>query len=156
MHVDEISWRTLRSGLDKQYVFGGPKTASPVRGAAQSCVLVDFKVKDAGSPVQVLSMIEQSDTCEIALRRLASWIHEKRTGDMDAAQSMLAVKPSSFASDIAPSWLVTEASTYSQSEHKCKERARAQWTESTKGKGKKGKDKGKRGTSGKGPESPQS
>ncbi|CAE7400933.1 unnamed protein product, partial [Symbiodinium sp. CCMP2456] len=82
--------------------------------------LVDFKVKDAGSPAQVLSMIGQCDTCEIALRRLASWIHEKRTGDKDAAQSMLAVKPSSFASDIAPSWLVTEASTYSQSEYKRK------------------------------------
>ncbi|CAE7878679.1 unnamed protein product, partial [Symbiodinium necroappetens] len=100
--------------------------------------LVDSKVRDAGSPAQVLSMIGQCDTCEIALRRLASWIHEKRTGDKDAAQSMLAVKPSSFASDIAPSWLVTEASTYSQSEYKRKERARAQWTESTKGKGKKG------------------
>ena len=118
--------------------------------------LVDFKVRDAGSPAQVLSMIGQCDTCEIALRRLASWIHEKRTGDKDAAQSMLAVKPSSFASDIAPSWLVTEASTYSQSEYKRKERARAQWTESTKGKGKKGKDKGKKSSSGKGFETPQS
>ena len=107
--------------------------------------LVDFGIRDAGSPAQVLSMIGQCDTCEIALRRLASWIHEKRTGDKDAAQSMLAVKPSSFASDIAPSWLVTETSTYSQSEYKRKERA--QWTES--GKGKKGKDKGKKSSSGK-------
>ena len=89
--------------------------------------LVDFKAKEGGaSQSKVLSIIAQDDTCEVALRRLAAWIHERRTGDRDAAQSMLAIKPSSFATDVAPSWLVTEATTYSQSEHKRRERARAQ------------------------------
>ena len=72
------------------------------------------------------SIIAQDHTCcEVALRRLAAWIHERRTGDKDAAQSMLAIKPS-FSSDVAPSWLGTEAASYSQSEHKSRERARAQ------------------------------
>ena len=89
--------------------------------------LVDFKAKEGGaSQSKVLSIIAQDDTCEVALRRLAAWIHERRTGDRDAAQSMLAIKPSSFATDVAPSWLVTEAATYSQSEHKRRERARVQ------------------------------
>ena len=60
-----------------------------------------------GTPAQALSMIGQCDGCEIALRRVASRIHEKRTGDKDAAQ----------------------------------------WTKPTKGKGKKGTDKGKKSTS---------
>ena len=61
---------------------------------------------------------------------------------------MLAIKPSSFATDVAPTWLVSEAATYSQSEHKRRERARAQthggssanasWS---KGGGKGGKDR---------------
>ncbi|CAE7268151.1 unnamed protein product, partial [Symbiodinium sp. CCMP2456] len=89
--------------------------------------LVDFKAKEGGtSQAKILSIIAQDDTCEVALRRLAAWIHERRTGDKDAAQSMLAIKPSSFSSDVAPSWLVTEAASYSQSEHKRRERARAQ------------------------------
>ncbi|OLP75930.1 hypothetical protein AK812_SmicGene44202 [Symbiodinium microadriaticum] len=89
--------------------------------------LVDFKAKEGGaSQARILSIIAQDDTCEVALRRLAAWIHERRTGDKDAAQSMLAIKPSSFSSDVAPSWLVTEAASYSQSEHKRRERARAQ------------------------------
>ena len=88
--------------------------------------LVDFKAKEGGaSQARILSIIAQDDTCEVALRRLAAWIHERRTGDKDAAQSMLAIKPSSFSSDVAPSWLVTEAASYSQSEHKRRERARA-------------------------------
>ena len=125
--------------------------------------LVDFKAKEGGqSQARVLSIIAQDHTCEVALRRLAAWIHEKRTGDRDAAQSMLAIKPSSFATDVAPTWLVSEAATYSQSEHKRRERARAQthggssanasWS---KGGGKGGKDrKGgkdkKKGSGGKG------
>ncbi|CAE7791178.1 unnamed protein product [Symbiodinium sp. CCMP2592] len=89
--------------------------------------LVDFKAKEGGSSQsKVLSTIAHDDTCEVALRRLAAWIHERRTSDRDAAQSMLAIKPSSFSTDVAPSWLVTEAATYSQSEHKRRERARAQ------------------------------
>ncbi|CAE7522621.1 unnamed protein product, partial [Symbiodinium microadriaticum] len=94
-------------------------------------------------------IIAQDDTCEVALRRLAAWIHERRTGDKDAAQSMLAIKPSSFSSDVAPSWLVTEAASYSQSEHKRRERARAQagghhgGGNSKGGEPKSGKGKGK-------------
>ncbi|CAE7880534.1 unnamed protein product [Symbiodinium sp. KB8] len=89
--------------------------------------LVDFKAKEGGaSQARILSIIAQDDTCEVALRRLAAWIHERRTGDKNAAQSMLAIKPSSYSSDVAPSWLVTEAASYSQSEHKRRERARAQ------------------------------
>ena len=64
-------------------------------------VLAHFNAEDAGSQAQVCGMIEPCDTCEIALRRLASWIHEKRTGDKHPAQSRLAMKPSSIASDIA-------------------------------------------------------
>ena len=118
--------------------------------------LVDFKAKEGGAAqARILSIIAQDDTCEVALRRLAAWIHERRTGDKDAAQSMLAIKPSSFSSDVAPSWLVTEAASYSQSEQKRRERARAQagghhgggnikGGESKGGKG-KGKDKKKGG-----------
>ena len=119
--------------------------------------LVDFKVT---GPRVLTSSTTQHDCSLRHLRNrieeFDSWIHDNRTGDKYAAQSMFPVHRSSFASNVVPSWLVTEASTYSQSEYKRKERVRAQWTESTKGEGKKGKDKGKKGTSGKGPESPQS
>ena len=50
-------------------------------------------------------------------------MHESRTGDKSAAASMLAVKPSNLNADIGPQWLISEASTYSQAEHKRRERA---------------------------------
>lgn len=101
--------------------------------------LVDFEITKAktGTQSEILKVLAQSDVAEVNLRRLAAWIHENRTGDRAAATAMLAVKPSSMAVDIGPQWLVSEASTYSQSEHKRKERAKAQ-----KGKGKDGGSKG--------------
>ena len=98
--------------------------------------LVDFAVKDAkGSQAQALSLIARSDTAEVALRRLASYVHEKRTGDRDAATSMLAIKPTNLSHDIAPAWLVSEASLFAQGEHKRRERAKAQRGESSTSKG---------------------
>ena len=88
--------------------------------------LVDFVIRDAkGSHPKALSLIAKSDIAEVALRRLASYVHERRTGDRDAAISMLAIKPTNLSHDIAPSWLVSEASVFSQSEFKRRERAKA-------------------------------
>ncbi|CAE7872534.1 unnamed protein product, partial [Symbiodinium necroappetens] len=115
--------------------------------------LVDFKAREGGSSQsKVLSIIAQDDTCEVALRRLAAWIHERRTGDRDAAQSMLAIKPSSFSTDVAPSWLVAQAASYSQSEHKRRERARAQGSASHGSGGSGGGKAGAKGGNGKGKE----
>ena len=81
--------------------------------------LVDFKLKMAGGMrSRALAIIAADDTCEIALRRMASFIHLRRTGDKAAAEAMLAVKPSSGYHDVAPLWLVSEVSTYSHSEFK--------------------------------------
>ena len=93
-----------------------------------SATLVDFEITKAktGTQSEIRKVLAQSDVAEVNLRRLAAWIHENRTGDRAAATAMLAVKPSSMAVDIGIQWLVSEASTYSQSEHKRKERARAQ------------------------------
>ena len=89
--------------------------------------LVDFKLKMAGGMhSRALAIIAADDTCEIALRRMASFIHLRRTGDKAAAEAMLAVKPSSGYHDVAPLWLVSEASTYSHSEFKRRQRAKDQ------------------------------
>ena len=118
--------------------------------------LVDFVIRDAkGSHPKALSLIAKSDTAEVALRRLASYVHARRTGDRDAAISMLAIKPTNLSHDIAPSWLVSEASVFSQSEFKRRERAKAhrgggfdRGNRSEKGRGKGGRGNKKTGGGG--------
>ena len=107
-----------------------------------------------GNQADTLKLLAESDTAEIGLRRIAAWVHETRTGDRAAASAMLAVRPMSLETDVAPAWLVSEAGIYSQAEHKRKERAKAQkqdgFANSSGGKGKgkkegKGKKKGNKG-----------
>ena len=107
--------------------------------------LVDYEASMAkGGQADVLRRLAQSDVAEINLRRLAAWVHESRTGDKSAAASMLAVKPSNLNTDIGPQWLISEASTYSQAEHKRRERAKAQSGGKSKGGAdSKGSGKGK-------------
>ena len=86
--------------------------------------MVDFRLAKEPSATAVLAALASDDQLEIPLRKIAAGVHLKRTGDREGAASMLAVS-SRKGDDIAPTWLVAEAATYSTSEWKRKERGRA-------------------------------
>jgi len=69
-----------------------------------------------------LALLATSDLLEIGMRRLASYVFEKRTGDARGASHMLALAAPGSATDIAPTWLVSEATLHSKSEHQRDER----------------------------------
>ena len=48
-----------------------------------------------------------------------------RTGDVAGANKMLALKAPGSQVDVAPSWVVTDATSFSKSEHQRDERVRA-------------------------------
>eukprot|EP00959_Pyramimonas_sp_CCMP1952_P242066 5060111-Pyramimonas_sp.AAC.1 len=48
-----------------------------------------------------------------------------RTKDKVGGAAMVAVRPPGSAADLAPTWLVTEATTHSQAEHQRDERVHA-------------------------------
>ena len=73
-----------------------------------------------------LTFLGSNYYAKITPRRLSSFIHERRTGDKDAAMHMLALKPGGAKVDIAPTWLLLESGLYFQHEHKSRERARGQ------------------------------
>ncbi|CAE7871303.1 unnamed protein product, partial [Symbiodinium sp. KB8] len=105
-------FKELKEKLEELSTAGAAHSLDAFRAAHYAdlfnlATLVNFKAREGGSCI-----IAQDDTCEVALRRLAAWIHELRTEDRDAAQSTLAIKPSSFSTDVAPSWLVTEAASF--------------------------------------------
>ena len=98
-----------------------------------------------------LEVLASSDTAEIILRRVGSYLHLQRTGDADAAFAMLAVKPQNGKADINPLWLLNEGGTYSLAEHRRKERGRSSFQGKSKDKGKgRGKQKDNKKGRGKG------
>ena len=109
---------------------------------------VDFRLRSVADESELMAVLGRDDMLELALRRLASYVYESRSGDKVGASHMLGVAPPGGQTDIAPTWLVTAASSHSKLEHQRKERADAEARQRRpKGKG-KGKDKDKGGKGG--------
>ena len=71
---------------------------------------------------QTLERLASSDALEIGLRRIAAWVYEQRTHDKAGAAHMLAVTAPGTFSDVAPTWMIEEATAHSKMEHQRAER----------------------------------
>ena len=79
----------------------------------------DFQIAAANSQggyAAVMQLLSAIDALELALRRLASYIHQERTGDVKAATHIQGTQPPGCKADIAPTWLVTENTLVSKNE----------------------------------------
>ena len=108
---------------------------------------IDFKIATCRTHAELMALLSTDDLLEINLRSLAAWLHFKRTGDTDAADSMLAVRAPGSMMDVAPSWLLTSAANHSSAEFKRKQRSGGKG--GSGGKGTLGKDGKKGGASAK-------
>ena len=115
---------------------------------------IDFEVARV-PPAQVPTMLNTSDAMEIKLRYLAASRHYWRTGDEIAFNRMLAIKPPGVGSDVAPSWMIADATLYSKTEYQRNQRVWGRGRGRGKGKGKKGPKGGGRGDKPAGPKGGQ-
>ncbi|CAK0846343.1 unnamed protein product [Prorocentrum cordatum] len=83
---------------------------------------VDYLLGGCKTQSELLTRLASDDALELHLRRLASCVYEMRTKGKVGAAAMLAVRPPGSAADLAPTWLVTEATTHSKAEHQRDER----------------------------------
>ena len=84
---------------------------------------IDFKITTCRTHAELMALLSTDDFLEINLRSLAAWLHFKRTGDIDAADSMLAVRAPGSMMDVAPSWLLTSSANHSSAEFRRKQRS---------------------------------
>ena len=71
-----------------------------------------------------MQALNTEDMLELNLRRLGAYVYESRTKDSRGAAFMLAVAPPGAGTDIAPTWLVADATVHSKTEHQRDERVR--------------------------------
>ena len=83
---------------------------------------VDYLLGGCKSQTELLTKLASDDALELHLRRLASYVYEMRTKDKVGATAMLAVRPPGAGADLAPTWLVSEATAHSKAEHQRDER----------------------------------
>jgi len=103
---------------------------------------IDYHLGKCKSDQEALVLIATEDVLESSLRHLSAAIYEKRTGDKTGAAHMRAVVAPGTR-DVAPSWLVSDATTFSKQEFQRTERVGKDVRQRGKGKGKKGDGKGK-------------
>eukprot|EP00974_Lingulodinium_polyedra_P071897 6957717-Lingulodinium_polyedra.AAC.1 len=87
-----------------------------------AAVTVDLALRDCRNQEEVIMLLGRDDGCELHLRRLAAYVYEKRTGDRRGAEHMLAQAAPGAGTDIGPTWLVSEATLHSKTEHSRDER----------------------------------
>ncbi|CAK0900846.1 unnamed protein product, partial [Prorocentrum cordatum] len=75
---------------------------------------VDYLLGGCRTQSEVLTRLASDDALELHLRRLASYAYELRTKDKVGAAARLAVRPPGSSTDLAPTWLVTEATAHSK------------------------------------------
>ena len=113
---------------------------------------VDYALSQCTTDAQMLQVLGTDDRVEIALRHLGAFFYETRTRDRAGAAHMRAFGAPGSSRDIVPSWMVSEASTFSKAEHQRSERVegeirRRNQNDKAKGdnpKGGKGDSKGKK------------
>ena len=72
-----------------------------------------------------MRLLATDDSIETILRALAAFVHHRRTGDAETSNHMLAIRAPGAMVDIAPTWLVTEASVHSKLEYQRRDRGHA-------------------------------
>ena len=79
---------------------------------------IDFQLGAAKSDSEVNFLLSSDDSIEINLRALAAFVYLKRTKDASGANHMLAIKPPGLDTDVAPEWMIQEATTHSKMEYR--------------------------------------
>ena len=87
---------------------------------------IDYRLGRCSSPLEETKILATDDYMEIGLRRLAAFMYEGRSKDQTGARRMLAVQAPGAKMDIAPEWMVSDATAYSKTEHQRDERVAAQ------------------------------
>ena len=143
---------SVREWLTQNFV--GARTSQQFVDLWTAATAVDFRLSQGGSSAGIANILSEDDMVELNLRRLASYVYQTRTKDARGAAQMLGTLPPGSGSDLAPTWLVSEATMHSKNEHQRDERVhqadvrhrkKGDDKGKGKGKGKKGKDHGAAG-----------
>ncbi len=86
---------------------------------------VDYLIGRCASPAEETRLLATNDFIETGMRRLAAYMYEDRSKDTTGARRMLAVQAPGANVDIAPEWMVADATMYSKHEHQRDKRVAA-------------------------------
>lgn len=82
-----------------------------------AATIVDYEVAGCRTEDSFMHKLASSDTLEINLRKLGAFVYLRRTQDKAGANRMLGIRAPGSQTDIAPRWMVDDASAFSKVEY---------------------------------------
>ena len=104
----------------------GPKTSDAWQHLWAMATSIDFKIGGISSDQELYQLLNTDDNLELALRHLSAHVYEQRTKDYVGGARLRAVAAPGSQVDIAPGWLIGEATLRSKLEHQREERVQAE------------------------------
>ena len=89
---------------------------------------MDFRVEQSrtfGGQPAVDEMLATDDLVEVYLRRIAAYVYGTCTSDWSGANYIFAVKAPGSEIDVAPTWLISDATAFSKAEFQREDRVRS-------------------------------
>ncbi len=115
---------SAREWVDRNYT--GNRTGPEWVDMWHSASEIDFVLGPLRSDAEIYHTLAVNDGLEMKLRNPSASLYENRTGDRAGAAHMLAVAVPGHQSDLAPTWMVTDATEHSKREHQRVERVAAE------------------------------
>ena len=122
---------SVRNWLQSQHT--GSKTTDTWQHLWSVATAIDFALGGITSDQELYQRLNTDDQLELHLRHLSAHVYEQRTRDYVGGARLRAVAAPGSAVDIAPNWMIGEATMHSKMEHQRDERVAAELRRRGKG-----------------------
>lgn len=140
---------SVRQWVNDQHPTLEQKSSTQYQDLFLAATVIDYELADCRSEQALTHKLATSDSLEIHLRKLGSFIYYRRTKDKTGAQKMLGVRAPGTGADIAPKWMIDDANVHSKAEFQRQERGHKMNKQESYGSGSYsdggGKGRGKKG-----------
>ncbi len=113
---------SVRQWVNEQHPTIEQKQTPGYQDLYSAATIIDFELAECKTESAVMHKLATSDTLEIHLRKLASFVYYRRTKDKTGANRMLGVRAPGIGADIAPKWMLDDANAHSKVEFQRVER----------------------------------
>lgn len=114
---------SVRQWVNEQHPSLEQKQTAQYQVLFSAATIVDYEVAGCRTEDSLMHKLASSDTLEINLRKLGSFVYLRRTKDKAGANRMLGIRAPGTQTDIAPRWMVDDASAFSKVEYQRLERS---------------------------------
>lgn len=117
---------SVRQWVNDQHPAMEQRQGAAYQDLFTAATIIDYELAGCQNESSLMHRLATSDTLEIQLRKLGSFIYLRRTKDKAGALRMLGIRAPGTMTDIAPRWMLDDANSFSKVEWQRTERGNKQ------------------------------